>query len=161
MVNRSQYKEDGEFLWRATTFRDESSENNIEKAARSGARQLKIGLDSLFFGWLQMHEQRIAPLSLEEWDAVLSTIDQHTQGYRKLFRPYSEIAAYAKNRAQAKLKTATVKDEQAVEITCEGQSDVPLLTYVFTGSDLDYTLKEIPPFKGTLTVTVSGDQDDV
>lgn len=161
LLNRSQYKTDGEFLWRATTFRDESPRNNVEKAAQSGARQLKIGLDSLFFGWMQMHEQRIAPLSLEEWDAVLSLIDQHTQRYRKIFRPYSEIAVYAKNRAQVTLETGRVKDEQTVEITCKGQSDVPLLSYIFTGSDLDYVLKEIPPFKGTLTVSVSGDQDDV
>ena len=155
LVSRDAYKDDVDHLWRHTTFRRESPENDIEGAARSGARQMRIGLDSLCFGCIHTHEQRLAELSLDELDRMLTRIDDLTAAYPKRFRSFDQIARYAKNRASVTLASAELRAGR-IQLRCRGHSEIPLLLYLFEdeGEGVSYELAEIPAVNGECTVSI-------
>ena len=69
-------------LWGNTTFGKEHPTNDLDAAARKGANEIRLGLDSLFFGCLFTHEQRIAVLTVSQWEKVLADIDKMTSNVR-------------------------------------------------------------------------------
>ena len=87
-----------DFLWGNTTFWNEAKFNNIEGAAEKGADTIKLGLNSGFFGCLMAHEQRIATLSLKEFEEILKRINDLLSNYEKIFDSYDKIAEYLYKR---------------------------------------------------------------
>jgi len=155
LVNRDAYKDDVDHFWRHTTFRRESPTNHIEGAAQSGARQLRIGLSSLFFGCIHTHEQRLAELSLDEFDRVLTRIDELTAAYPKHFTSYDRIAQYARNRAHVSLGPVSLRGA-ALELRYRGHSEIPLSVHLLEddGDDISQEFVEIPAVAGEETVSV-------
>ena len=144
-----------DFLWGNTTFWEESEFNNIEGAAKKGAGIIKLGLSSGFFGCLMAHEQRIATLSVNEFEETLRRIDSSLSDREKIFASYDEIAEYLYNHSQSKLMG--VKLERG-KISCRlsGQSTVPLKLSVFR-EEKDQTIREFhnfPPFSGEIEVVL-------
>jgi len=145
-----------DFLFSCTPFWNENPYVDVEKAAKRGAEHIKRGLDSLFFGCLLTHEQRIATLSIEEWDKVFSRIDELTSKYDKIFRSYEYIAQYAKNKVKSHIKEASYNSSsKEIKCTLNGETDMPLQLYIFRDKDkgVEYKLETIPAFTGSITVS--------
>jgi hypothetical protein len=128
-------------------------EVDIEAAARHASNQLKLGLDNLIFGQIITHEQNIAVLSSEEWDNLLTRIEELTQRYNILWKKWEYIASYAADRYETKLQSA-VYDTVSGDIACmfQGKSSQTLYTYVFKdrGEATEYKLHPVPNFKKSI-----------
>ncbi len=145
-----------DFLWSCTPFWNENPYNDVKKAAERGAEHIKRGLDNLFFGCLLTHEQRIANLSIGEWDELLSRIDGLTYKYDKIFKSYSYIAHYAKNKVESLLtKVEYIPEAKKIECHFEGKTDMVTNLYLFIEKkgEIEYTLKDIPPFQNFIDVS--------
>jgi hypothetical protein len=145
-----------DLLLGCTPFWNENPYNDVEKAAQRGAKQIKRGLDNLFFGCIITHEQRIATLSIEEWDKILSSIDRLTYKYEKIFKSYEYIAQYAKNKVKSHIKEAKYDfHSKKIKCTLNGETDMPLQLYIFVDKDneVEYKFGTIPAFTGSTTVS--------
>ena len=87
-----------DFLWGNTVFWNESKFNNLKGATEKASKIIKLGLDSGFFGCLMAHEQRIASLSIKEFEEILKRIDDLLSNYEKIFASYDAIAEYLYKR---------------------------------------------------------------
>ncbi len=87
-------------LWGNTTFGKERATNDLEAAAKKGANAIRLGLDALFFGCLFTHEQRIAVLTVSEWEKVLAEIDKLTSRFDRIFVSYDAVSEYAKEQVR-------------------------------------------------------------
>jgi len=145
-----------DFLAGCTTWLNEKPFNDLEEAARRGAQQLKLGLDSLFFGELLTHEQKFTVLSLEEIDRILTLIANMTNRHDKIFKSHDHIAEYMKSRDESRIVRADY-DPKTKEVNCvlSGKATLPLQIYVFRneGEGVEYRFEEVPVFEGTTTKT--------
>jgi hypothetical protein len=146
---------DIDILYGNTTFAKESPTNRLARAAQRGAEAIRLGLDSLFFGCLFAHEQRIASLTVGEWEQVLSDIDRITSQWDRTFKSYDYISEYAKSRFDTKIAEASY-DASAGKIRLKmvGKSTLPLKLYWFGGDSLGYEFREIPAFQGEQSAVV-------
>ncbi len=122
-------------------------EADLEAAARSIVRQVRIGLDSLFFGCLFAHEQGLATLTAPELDEILSLSDRALRRYDRLFAPYEHIAEYAKCKVDSHIEQA---DEREAGVVCRlsGRTTLPLQLYLFVdqGEGCRYEFRDVPAF---------------
>jgi len=145
-----------DFLGGKTVFNNENKFNDIDAAADKAALQIKRGLDSLFFGNVMCHEQRIAALSLEEWRAIFTKVEKLTSKYHKIHKSYEYIAQYAKNKCDCRIVEAVHNlAEGKVSCILKGGTDMPLQVYVFRDKNegVEYHFETIPPFKESVTVS--------
>ena len=144
-----------DFLWGNTTFWDESEFNNVEGAAEKGAGIIKLGLNSGFFGCLMTHEQRIATLSVNEFEETLRRMDVLLSDREKIFASYDEIAEYLYNHTRSKLEEVRIAGG---EIRCglSGGSSVPLKLSVFEEQkgEIRRQLHTLSPFSGKIEVVL-------
>jgi type 1 glutamine amidotransferase len=142
-------------LWSNTTFGKEHPTNDLDAAARKGAYGVRLGLDSLFFGCLFTHEQRIAVLTVAEWEKVVANVAKMTARSGPIFKSYDYISEYAKSRYDTKIIEASQDPSSGhVQVAVVGKSALPLILYVFAGDDLEYRFQQIPAFQGKQTVAV-------
>jgi hypothetical protein len=142
-------------LWGNTTFGKEHPTNDLDAAARKGANEIRLGLDALFFGCLFTHEQRIAVLTVSQWEQVLADIDKMTSNVDRIFKSYDYISQYAKNRHDTKITEASHDPASGrVRITVTGKATLPLNLYLFAADGLEYRFQQIPAFQGEQTVDV-------
>jgi hypothetical protein len=140
---------DIDILHRNTVFRNEGTATHIEPAARKGAEAITLGLDGLFFGCLFTHEQRIASLRVDEWEAILRSIDQQIARYPKIFQTYDYVAEYAKSRYDTKITEARYDSaSHNIRLKVSGKSTLPLKVYLFGEQGPDYRFREIPVLAG-------------
>jgi hypothetical protein len=145
---------DIDILWGNTTFVRESAKNDLSAAARKGAYGIGLGLDGLFFGCLFTHEQRIARLTVNQWETILADIDQATLRWKRIFKSYDHIAEYAKSRYDSRLTEAGYDPTTGqIRIRVVGKATLPLSVYVFAVENLDYRFQEIPAFQGESRLT--------
>jgi hypothetical protein len=138
-----------------TTFNKETVTNRLSAAAHRGAEEISLGLDSLFFGCLFTHEQRVAALTVGEWNQVLDEIDRLTRNRNKIFKSYDYISEYAKSRYDTKIIEADFDPKlRMVRLRVAGKSTLPLKVYVFSGEDLGYQFRELPVFRGEQSVVL-------
>ena len=117
-----------------------------------GAKQLKTGLDNMFFGLMFTHEHRIeAGFSLNKWDQLLKEIEKDTSDYNKIYKSYEYIAEYARCKIETDMKNVDYNQKNN-EITCQirASSTLPLKLYLFYERDskIEYRFLEIPAFSG-------------
>lgn len=147
-----------DFLWGNTIFWDEKPYNDIEGAAEQASFQIKRGLDSLFFGHLMTHEQRIAVLSGREFDTMLKLIAENTSGYQKIFKPFEYVAEYARNKRESHISRVDFNPSSPsswkVALQMEGRTNIDTTIDVFTnrGDRIQSRFEKIPPFKGKTTI---------
>ena len=110
---------------------------------------ITFGVDSLFFGCLMTHEQRISAMSIEEWEQVLNGIDKLTLKYKKIFKGYDYIAEYARSRYDTKITEANYNFAvNQIRLKLKGKSSLPLKVYVYNDESCQHKFKEIPVFEG-------------
>jgi hypothetical protein len=145
-----------EFLWNNTIFWDESPENKLQAAADQALAQMRLGLDSLFFGELYTHEQRIAVLSMRELDEILTRIDHGLRKHTYIHRSYEYIAEYARCQVGSRLTNVSV--DAGGQMTCDlaGRATMTTSLYLFTETDgtLQQRFVDVPPFEGSVRVTL-------
>ncbi len=142
-----------DFLYSCTPFWNENPNNDLQKAAERGAEQIKLGLNNGFFGCLVAHEQRIATLSLKEFEEVLKRIDKLTSKYNRIFKGYDYIAEYAKSKYDTKITEANYNPtSKEIKLKLTGKSTLPLKIYLFNDENCEYEFKEIPEFGGEIDV---------
>jgi hypothetical protein len=143
-----------EFLWGNTIFWDESPENNIQAAAQQALAQMRLGLDSLFFGELMTHEERIAVLSMRELDEILTLIDRGLAKYSYMQRGYDYVAEYARSKVASWLTSVDV--DAGGRVTCDlaGRTTLTTSLYLFYEVDgaIQHRFVDVPPFDGSLRV---------
>jgi len=137
-----------DFLWETAR-----TKVDVELAAWYAAFGIKLCLGNLSFAVLVTHEQNISVLNNEEWDSLLSRIDELTSRYEKIYASWSHIAEYAKNLHNSSLRWANC-NVGAGEVQCrlEGGSSAPLYLYVFKdrGDQIGSGFKEVPPYEGEI-----------
>ena len=140
-----------DFLWETAR-----TKVDVELAAWYAAFGIKLCLDSLFFGLLVTHEQNISVLNYEEWNKLLSRIDELTSKYEKIYTSWTYIAEYAKNLFNSRLGSANYNATTGeVQLRLEGESCMPLYVYVFTdrSDEVKRSFKEVPSYKGETTIS--------
>ena len=138
-----------------TTFNHESPTNRLDAAVRRGTDAILLGLDSLFFGCLFAHEQRVASLTVSEWEKVLSDIDRATAQRERIFKNYDYISEYAKCRYDTKIVEASCDNASGkMRLKLVGKSTLPLKLYRFSEDSLRYEFEEVPAFQGEQTVVL-------
>ncbi|MBU0477198.1 hypothetical protein KKC91_01320 [bacterium] len=149
LSNTFPYEERIDFLHENTKFEGENKKNDIDEAITKGVEIITIGLDSLFFGCLLTHEQRISAMSIEEWEQVLKGIDKLTSKYKKIFKGYDYIAEYAKSRYDTKITEANYNSTtEQIILKLKGKSALPLKVSVYNDESYQHKFKEIPVFSG-------------
>jgi hypothetical protein len=143
-----------EFLWNYTIFWDESAENNLAGAANQALAQMRLGLDSLFFGELYTHEQRIAVLSMRELDEILTRIDLGLRKHVLIHRPYDYIAEYARSKVESRLTQVSVNAGGQVSCDLAGHTSLTTSLYLFTEADgaVCQSFVDVPPFGGSVRI---------
>jgi hypothetical protein len=136
-----------------TVFGKEGTATHVEAAARKGVEGIILGLDGLFFGCLFTHEQRVASLRVDEWEAILRKIDKETAKYPRIFKSYDYIAEYAKSRYDTKITEARYDPAcHDIRLKVAGKSTLPLKVYLFGEDGPEYRFKELPAFAGAREV---------
>lgn len=142
-------------LWGNTIFWDENSRNDVESAACQAVRQIKRGLNSLFYGSLYTHEQRIAVLSMSELDRFLSQVDDLMSGFEVIPCRLERVAEYALNLRESGI-TLAQRDNESRVLTCklEGRTSLATCVQLFEeeGSEIRQCLLDVPPFHGAMTI---------
>lgn len=143
-------------LWGNTTFGKEHPTNDLDAAARKGAHEIRLGLDALFFGCLFTHEQRIAALTVSQWEKVLADIDKATSKCERIFKSYDYISQYAKSRYDAKITDASHDPGSGrTRVRVAGKSTLPLNLYLFAAEGLEYQFQQIPAFQGEQSIVAA------
>lgn len=104
--------------------------NDVEKAAETAALQIAAGLRGGFYGECVTHEQRIAVLSLEEWDRMLVRLGRRLERFEKIFTGHDRIGQYLRAREGVWIGRSEVRDHR-LYWTLTGQSGVPMQVSVF------------------------------
>jgi hypothetical protein len=144
-----------DFLWGHTIFWDEHpAGNHLEGAADQALAQMRQGLDSLFYGELMTHEQRIAVLSMRELDECLTLIDRGLAKHRYTHRSYEYIGEYARCHANSRLAAVAVDAGGAVTCDLAGRTTLTTSLYLFTERDgqIHQRFVDVPPFAGSARV---------
>ena len=144
-----------EFLWNYTIFWDEHpADNDLVGAANQASAQMRLGLDSLFFGELYTHEQRVAVLSMRELDDILTLIDRGLGKHTYTQRPYPYIAEYARCKVESWLTDVSVNAGGQVTCDLAGRTTMTTSLYLFTETDgmLRQSFLDVPPFEGSVRI---------
>jgi len=130
-------------------------DNDLQAAADNIVHQVRVGLDSMFFGCMMAHEQGLAVLTVSELDEILTQTDRALSRYDMLFASYEHIAEYAKCKVDSHIERL---DERPGGIACRlsGRTTLPLQLYLWQddGERCRYAFLEVPPFSGGLSLTI-------
>lgn len=139
-----------DFLWETAR-----TKVDVELAAWYASFGIKLCLDNLSFAVLVTHEQNISILNNDEWDQLLSRVDELTSKYEKVYASWSSIAEYARNLHNSRLIYANY-DAATGEIRSqlEGKSSISLHLCVFRekGDHIERCAKDMPPYEGRTSV---------
>jgi hypothetical protein len=152
------YLRQTDFMWGRTRWQGQCRVDDWDAMAQAAVRQICLGLHSLFFASPATHEQTIAFVALQEWEALWKEIDRHTSNYERWPRCYSEVAAYARAKSRTRLTNAHF-DGALLTCELEGNPDVPLYLYVWDDLGDDdgavHHYEVIDPFDGSQRMVVS------
>ncbi|MCK4400719.1 hypothetical protein KAW08_00265 [bacterium] len=149
------FVQETDFLWNHTIFWDESPCNNVEDAARIGIKQIRRGIDARFFGYILCHEQRVAVVSMKEWDKILGSIHDGLKKYDLIYRAPEYILDYARSHYDTRIADVSVNNESG-KVHCKMQGKTRLTTalevYINNENSVQCELCDIPQFTGTVNV---------
>ncbi len=130
-------------------------DNDLQAAAENILRQVRVGLDGLFFGCMMAHEQGLAVLTAPELDEILTLTDRALSRHDMLFASYEHIAEYARCKVDSHIAAAD-ECEGAISCRLTGQTTLPLQLYLFhdDGDGCRYEFRQVPPFSGGLCARI-------
>jgi hypothetical protein len=142
-----------DFLTGATIWLRESPKNDVEKAARQAADQIRRALQDGFFAEVLTHEQKFAALTLDEWDRILGRAGQMTARFEKISSDHDEIAGYLRARDACWLSRVDHVDTGATCLAAGG-ADRPLTLSLFVDVEggVERRYLDLPAFEGQITV---------
>lgn len=142
-----------DFLTGCTAYLRENETNDVEKAARSAAGQIRHGLRAGFSAEIVTHEQKFDALSLDEWERILRRVDQLTEGYEIIHAGHDEIAGYLKGKDGVWIAEAVVEGER-IRCRMAGETAAPLRLSVFRdeGEEVVRDYREMEAFTGEAVV---------
>jgi hypothetical protein len=150
-------RELADFLTGATMSLRESPFNDLEMAADHAAGQLRRGLGSGFYGEVLTHEQKLAVLTLEEWDRILARTAEKTSRFEKIRSTHDDIAEYIKSKDESWISLA---DGVGAGTRCElsGRATCPLRLsrFVNTEDGVDRDFLDVPAFDDHVQVELPG-----
>jgi hypothetical protein len=135
-----------DFLCGCTTFWKENAKNDVQKAIKRGAEQIKKGIENRFFGCLMTHEQRISYLKPDEWDKIIAGISKTVKDCG-ISKGYDYISQYAENRMLHRIEKAGYEKQLSVRV--KGRSKMSQYLYLFVDENTRIKQKflEMPPFE--------------
>jgi len=139
-----------DFLWEAA-----QTKVDVNLAAWYAAFGIKLCLGNLMPAVLTTHEQLISMLTEKEWDDILFLTDKLTSCYKKIYRSWSYIAEYSKNKYNSRVVYADyTPDTGEIQCRLKGSSSMTLYMYVFEdfGNQVKQKFKEIPPYKDEIVI---------
>jgi hypothetical protein len=142
-----------DFLTGATISLQESPFNDIEKAADYAAEQVRRGLDNGFYGEVLTHEQKLAALTLEEWDRILARTAAKTAHYEKIPSTHDDIAEYLKSKDESWLARVE-RREGGMECLLSGRARHALQPSVFVDADegVERRYLDVPAFENQVEI---------
>ena len=143
-----------QFFLCCTEIRDETGyewapDEDAEKSAARGLRQLKRALDSFALPVLFTHEtDYIYKISPEAWEAQLARIASELSIYEPIYVTLDEGIRYVRATKTSRLISAVYAPAtREVTIHFTGQADVLTHFYLFTSEQvISSRLVEVPPF---------------
>ncbi|MBN1579061.1 MAG: hypothetical protein JXA89_00045 [Anaerolineae bacterium] len=149
---RENNKADDDLMWGHTRWNGQCRIDDWDAMAQAAVRQIRLGLNALFFASPRTNEQTIASVTLEDWRALWHEIDRRVACYERWPARYSDVAAYARARYHTHLADAHM-DGASLVCELDGNPDTSLFVSVWSDlgdSDL-ITLRydEISPFSNT------------
>jgi hypothetical protein len=150
-------RELADFLTGTTISLQESPFNDIEKASDYGAGQIRRGLDNGFYGEVLTHEQKLAVLTLEEWDHILTRIADKTDRYEKIFATHDEIAQYLKSKDQTWLTRIERLDGHLHgDLSGHTKQTLRLSMFLDQAGDIERRFLEVPVFRDQTELDAKG-----
>ena len=150
-----QFVPEVDFLWDNTIFWDENKFNDVDAAANVGIKQIRRGVDSRFFGTLLCHEQRIAVLSMSDWEKIFKCIYNGLKKYHLIYRPFDYICDYIKSFHNSRV-TSVMVNEQSGKVNCklEGKTIVATVLEIYTDEADTVSLQtsNVPAYTGSISV---------
>jgi hypothetical protein len=142
-----------DFLTGCTAYLRENEMNDVEKAARSAAGQIRHGLRAGFTAEIVTHEQKFDVLSMEEWERILQRVDQLTEGYEKIHASHDEIGGYLKGKDGAWIAEAEVVGGR-MRCRMAGETSSALRFSVFrdAGEEVVREYRAVEAFTGEVVV---------
>lgn len=116
------------------TWLGQAARNDVDKAVDRGTSQVRQGLNSMFFGQLVTHEQKLSVMRLDEVDTMLKGIDARLNRPDILFRPLDEIAAYLREHRQSTISSIRVEDGR-LEYSVSGPGKVSQIVRRYDGDE--------------------------
>ncbi|MDO9543027.1 MAG: hypothetical protein Q7J98_11995 [Kiritimatiellia bacterium] len=144
-----------DYLWNNTIFWDESLRTNIERAAQTAVLQVRRGIDARFYGMSVAHEQRVAVISMEEWEQLYAAIDNGLKKYDIIHRSWEYICDYCRSHYDSRIKSVNVNHESG-KVSCQMHGKTNLTTaleiYTNNGAGVTCQSRDVPPFTGAASV---------
>jgi hypothetical protein len=151
------YAEQNDIMWGRTRWREQCRVDDWHAIADAAERQIRLGLNSLFFACPATREQTLATAPLKEWETLWSEIDRRVTSYERWPALYSDVAIYARARHRTRLRDAHF-DGTVLLCHLEGQADIALYLYVWMDQDdgefVTHRYEEVTPFTGAKQVPV-------
>jgi len=145
----------GDVLSGHVPFCGESDQPRLREAADRGIANVRLGLDSLAFGVIMTHEERIDAISPEDWETVVSSIVRGLDGWDVEFAGREHVSIICKRLFDSKLVYAETADKG---LHCElcGRTDgpSPLTVWENEGDSCTRRTVEVAEFDGFTSVAV-------
>jgi hypothetical protein len=144
----SAYALETDFMWGRTRWQGQCRIDDWDAMAAAAVRQIRLGLNSLFFACPATCEQTIAFVRLEDWAMLWQTIGRLVSRYERWPALYSDIAAYARAKHRTRLVDASF-DGSSIICNLRGAPDEPLYLWVWddlNGARVTCRFVKIEPF---------------
>jgi hypothetical protein len=145
-------------MWGRTRWQNHSPVDDWDAIASAAVRQIRLGLNALFFACPSTHEQTVAYVRLEEWASLWKEVDRRTARYERWPALYSDVAVYARARHGTRLQNV---HWSGTSLACEleGCPDVPLYLTVWNDfGDSEWVgrrYERVEPFEGSQRIVFS------
>ena len=115
---------ESDILWGFTPFIGECPRMDIEGAARRCIRNMEWALDTMAWGLLMTHEQRVACVSPEDWRHLVTSVKNHFSGRDVEFSGREDVAITSHRLFHSRLTHAWI---EGGDLKCDltGQTDGP------------------------------------
>ncbi len=135
-------------------FLGEAETPRLAEATQAGIDNLTLGLDSLGFGLLMTHEERINVISPEDWESVVTGVVRGLAGWDFEGAGREQVGVICRRLLYSRLVRANLT-ERGLECELCGQTDgpSPLTVWDNEGARCVRRVVEVEPITGFAAVT--------
>ena len=134
-------------------FLGESEQPRLREAADRGIANVRLGLDSLAFGKIMTHEERIDAISPDDWETVVTSIVRGLDGWDAEFAAREHVSVVCKGLLDSALVHAHAADGMLhCELCGATDSPSPLTIWENEGEACTRRVVQVEPFDGFAAV---------